>query len=307
MNTPTYGTFKTMNLHKRLLRNIRHTVTTPIQRKVIPLIRSSKNITGIARTGSGKTFAYLVPIIDNILKQKKDGNDYDQNGPPNFATNDISFFDSLDENFKNLSNTVNSANLSSNTSFNVKNGSSVNDNSKRYNFDCLILVPTRELALQVAKVTNSLIHKTGLTSVVFHGGASIFRDFNKLVKGETDNKLKKSGKNKNDKKENAENSDDEDFLNVKMDCDKFGDQKNTKISAESISSAGVNGNICISTIGRLLHILRETKKTLNTQYLVVDELDRIFDDPKMSLDLDILLSNDVSDDYIKENYQKKIN
>lgn len=62
-----YGTFRTMNLHKKLLRNIPHVKTTPIQRKAIPKILGSSNITGIARTGSGKTFAYLVPIIQKIL------------------------------------------------------------------------------------------------------------------------------------------------------------------------------------------------------------------------------------------------
>lgn len=69
-----YGTFKTMNLHKKLLKNISFVKTTPIQRKSIPKIMQSLNITGIARTGSGKTYAYLVPIIQKILISEKQTN-----------------------------------------------------------------------------------------------------------------------------------------------------------------------------------------------------------------------------------------
>ncbi|KAF9976912.1 DEAD-box ATP-dependent RNA helicase [Actinomortierella ambigua] len=40
---------------------------TPIQRNAIPLILAHKDLLGCAQTGSGKSAAYLVPIISNLL------------------------------------------------------------------------------------------------------------------------------------------------------------------------------------------------------------------------------------------------
>ena len=36
---------------------------TPVQEKVFPVIRSGKDMVGIAQTGTGKTLAYLIPIL----------------------------------------------------------------------------------------------------------------------------------------------------------------------------------------------------------------------------------------------------
>ncbi len=43
-------------------------ITTPteIQEKAIPLIKEGKDIIGEAQTGTGKTFSFLIPIIENI-------------------------------------------------------------------------------------------------------------------------------------------------------------------------------------------------------------------------------------------------
>jgi ATP-dependent RNA helicase RhlE len=42
---------------------------TPIQSKVIPLIKDSNDIVGIAQTGTGKTAAYLLPLIDLLREE----------------------------------------------------------------------------------------------------------------------------------------------------------------------------------------------------------------------------------------------
>jgi len=57
------GSFKTMDLHPQLLKNIPFDNPTPIQRKSLPLVMEGRSIMGIARTGSGKTLCYLIPAI----------------------------------------------------------------------------------------------------------------------------------------------------------------------------------------------------------------------------------------------------
>lgn len=39
---------------------------TPIQKEVIPHILKNKNVIGIAQTGTGKTHAFLIPIMERI-------------------------------------------------------------------------------------------------------------------------------------------------------------------------------------------------------------------------------------------------
>lgn len=41
---------------------------TQIQEKAIPLLRKGKDVAGLAQTGTGKTGAFLVPLIDRLLK-----------------------------------------------------------------------------------------------------------------------------------------------------------------------------------------------------------------------------------------------
>jgi superfamily II DNA/RNA helicase len=44
-----------------------YSVPTPIQDKAIPHVREKKDIVGIANTGTGKTAAFLIPLIDRAL------------------------------------------------------------------------------------------------------------------------------------------------------------------------------------------------------------------------------------------------
>jgi ATP-dependent RNA helicase RhlE len=62
-------TFKELNLSKPLLRaldDIGFENPTPIQEKSFPVISSGTDVIGIAQTGTGKTFAYLLPIIKQL-------------------------------------------------------------------------------------------------------------------------------------------------------------------------------------------------------------------------------------------------
>jgi len=55
---------------KRNIANKKYISPTPIQDKAIPVILSGKDIIGIANTGTGKTAAFLVPLIEKIEKDK---------------------------------------------------------------------------------------------------------------------------------------------------------------------------------------------------------------------------------------------
>ncbi len=45
--------------------------TTPIQEKSIPYILDGKDLVGCAQTGTGKTAAFAVPVLQNLSKDKK--------------------------------------------------------------------------------------------------------------------------------------------------------------------------------------------------------------------------------------------
>lgn len=91
---------------------------TPIQDKVIPLILEGKDVVGAANTGTGKTAAFLIPIINKIILDRK----------------------------------------------------------KR----AIIIVPTRELALQIEKEFNDFTRGLKIFSAVCIGGTSMGKQFSDL-------------------------------------------------------------------------------------------------------------------------------
>lgn len=99
------------------LDRMRFTVPTPIQYKTIPTAIAGKDVIGVAQTGTGKTLAFAIPIIQR-LSQKKGR--------------------------------------------------------------CLILVPTRELALQVNEMFQKLARLFGIKMVVIIGGSSMYHQLNAL-------------------------------------------------------------------------------------------------------------------------------
>ena len=63
------GGFQALGLDATLLKAITRkgfSVPTPIQRKTIPLLLEDKDVVGMARTGSGKTAAFIVPMIQKL-------------------------------------------------------------------------------------------------------------------------------------------------------------------------------------------------------------------------------------------------
>ena len=65
-------TFKSLGISNSLLRVLEtqnYINPYPIQKKAIPAILNKKDILGIAKTGSGKTASYLLPILMNLSKK----------------------------------------------------------------------------------------------------------------------------------------------------------------------------------------------------------------------------------------------
>lgn len=63
--------FETLKISKaifRTLSEIGFTEPTPIQQKAIPKINSGINVIGVAQTGTGKTAAYLLPLLTKLKK-----------------------------------------------------------------------------------------------------------------------------------------------------------------------------------------------------------------------------------------------
>jgi len=122
--------FSDFAIHEKLKNNISkkgYVAPTPIQDRAIPHILHGKDIVGIANTGTGKTAAFLIPLIDKILNNPKER--------------------------------------------------------------VLIVVPTRELAIQIEQELKGFTPVMGIFSVVCVGGANIIpqirdlRRFNQFIIG----------------------------------------------------------------------------------------------------------------------------
>ena len=113
-------TFDTLGLSADLLRTVAeegYTEPTPVQERAIPLVLQGRDILAAAQTGTGKTAAFTLPILDLLRKH-------------------------------------------ANTSF----------SPARHPVRALILVPTRELAVQVDESVHTYGRTVPLRSTVVYGG-----------------------------------------------------------------------------------------------------------------------------------------
>lgn len=66
--------FRKINIIEPLLRALareKYTIPTPIQEQTIPILLGGKDVIGIAQTGTGKTAAFVLPILQKISQDKK--------------------------------------------------------------------------------------------------------------------------------------------------------------------------------------------------------------------------------------------
>jgi ATP-dependent RNA helicase RhlE len=74
METKTIQDFKGLNLLPSILEQVEakgYDVPTPIQAQAIPALLEGSDLLGIAKTGSGKTAAFSLPLIDNFGRNTK--------------------------------------------------------------------------------------------------------------------------------------------------------------------------------------------------------------------------------------------
>jgi superfamily II DNA/RNA helicase len=70
---PTHS-FADFALHERIQKNLaeKHYATpTPIQDQAIPIVLTGRDLVGLANTGTGKTGAFLIPLIDRALRNPR--------------------------------------------------------------------------------------------------------------------------------------------------------------------------------------------------------------------------------------------
>ena len=69
-------TFKELNLTAPILKAVDHqgyTTPTPIQQEAIPLLLQKRDLIGCAQTGTGKTAAFALPILQNLALERRKG------------------------------------------------------------------------------------------------------------------------------------------------------------------------------------------------------------------------------------------
>jgi superfamily II DNA/RNA helicase len=69
---PSFSMFKEIDLANQIqlnLERLKFSKMTPIQRAVITYILQGFDVMGCAQTGSGKTIAFLLPIVNKMLSE----------------------------------------------------------------------------------------------------------------------------------------------------------------------------------------------------------------------------------------------
>ena len=54
-----------------VLKKLNYETPTPIQAQAIPVIMSGRDMLGIAKTGCGKTLAFLLPLLRHVMDQPR--------------------------------------------------------------------------------------------------------------------------------------------------------------------------------------------------------------------------------------------
>lgn len=179
--------FNELNLHPKVHAGVESqnwSDATPIQEGAIPHVLSGHDIAGLAQTGTGKTAAFLVPLMDRVLRSIDEAERRAKNAPEN----EPAPADAAPVAAKAPAREVGESGTSSHTEMGEVDAegraSRYLDTPKaptsqrpifenwRGNHFILILVPTRELAEQVSDNAAKLCVHTGFKVATIYGGTS---------------------------------------------------------------------------------------------------------------------------------------
>lgn len=74
--TQTGSGFKDLGVNASILRvldNLKLDIPTPIQAKSIPVVLAGQDMIGVAQTGTGKTFAFGIPMLERLMRSRGQG------------------------------------------------------------------------------------------------------------------------------------------------------------------------------------------------------------------------------------------
>ena len=156
-----YGkvSWKHFHLHSQLLHNLTGMHCdrpTLIQERAIESAFSGNDVLGAAPTGSGKTLAFCVPAVDWLMKHEKRG---DKEESESEEENSVS----EEENDKEEKGMKEESHHQTSR----KHGTRI------WDVKCLIITPTRELALQINRVITRLTEHTSIRTAGLIGGLAI--------------------------------------------------------------------------------------------------------------------------------------
>lgn len=153
-----------LGLNEVILQNIQFTKPTPIQCQAMPQIAAELDVMCCSHTGSGKTAAYLLPILDHILiyqQQKPSVVNYDRSHVCHHRQRKPKLGVFQDGNL----------NVSQTSSHALKKTSTPK---------ALVMVPTRELAEQVCGDCKAFARNTGIKCLAVYGGDSMGKEAQQL-------------------------------------------------------------------------------------------------------------------------------
>ncbi len=155
--------FSELDLHPSLQRNldkINFQECTPIQESAIPNVLQGRDIAGLAQTGTGKTAAFLVPLIDRVLRGRDLTTAAAVNGRQPDETASAEDIAPVEEDSEIPAEA---------TAEELHLRHFVEWQRRHY---ILVVVPTRELAEQVFENAKVLLDGTGLKAVAVYGGTA---------------------------------------------------------------------------------------------------------------------------------------
>lgn len=67
----TFDEFKLSKYLRYAIEDLGFEKPTPIQEEAFPIIRAGRNVVGVSQTGTGKTFAYMLPLLQDLKYSKQ--------------------------------------------------------------------------------------------------------------------------------------------------------------------------------------------------------------------------------------------